>query len=132
MIRFAVKLGLAGGAVYYVADQGVWKDSTETTKLYEKINEGLKPYLQEAKAQIPIEIPELPKSSRISYLTKLYWNQGVLASFRFIGDLPSHAVDWTNKGIAAVKNNEEIKKFCDSFSSAATVAEPQKTEEKSK
>lgn len=56
IFRFAVKLGLAGGAVYYVADQGVWKDSTETTKLFEKINEGLKPYLQEAKAQIPIEV----------------------------------------------------------------------------
>ncbi|KAI4460111.1 micos complex subunit mic13 [Holotrichia oblita] len=132
MIRLAVKLGLAGGAVYYVADQGVWKDSTETTKLYGKINEGLKPYLQEAKAQIPIEIPELPKTSKISYLTKQYWNQGVSATFRFIGNLPSHIVDWSSKGIDAAKNNEEIKKFFDSFSSAPAVAEPEQKEAKPK
>ncbi|KRT83760.1 hypothetical protein AMK59_4415 [Oryctes borbonicus] len=118
MFKFAVKVGIAGGAVYYLADQGVWKDSKETTKLYEKINETLKPYMQEARAQIPIEIPELPSTNRVSYLTKQYWNQGVTATFRFLGDFPTYVSDWTSKGINAAKSNEEIKKFIDSFSSA--------------
>ncbi|GJQ82566.1 hypothetical protein Trydic_g13021 [Trypoxylus dichotomus] len=124
MFKFAVKVGVAGGAVYYLADQGVWKDSNETTKLYEKINETLKPYIQEAKSQIPIDIPELPSTNRVSYLTKQYWNQGVSATFLYVGELPTHICNWTSKGIDAAKSNEEIKRFIDSFSSPPPPAAP--------
>lgn len=49
-----------------------------------------------------------------------------------MGDLPSHVVNWSNKGIDAAKSNEEIKKFFDSFSSAPALMEPQEKEVKPK
>ncbi|XP_022919362.1 MICOS complex subunit MIC13 homolog QIL1 [Onthophagus taurus] len=116
MFRFAIKCGLAGAAVYYVSDQGVWKESKETTKLYNKINDFLCPYMKQAQAQLPIEIPELPSTGRISYLMKQYWNHGVTATFIYIGDLPQNVTKLTKSGIDAIKGNEEMKKLMDGFS----------------
>lgn len=56
LFRFAVKVGLATAAVYYVKDQGVWKNSNESIKTYEKLKETVKPYVQDLKSQIPIEV----------------------------------------------------------------------------
>lgn len=54
--RFTIKVGLASAAVYYVKEQGVWKNSNESIKTYEKLKETVKPYAQDLKAQIPIEV----------------------------------------------------------------------------
>lgn len=54
--RFTIKAGLAGGAVYYLADQGVWKESTESIKICDRMNIKMKPYVDDIKKQIPFEV----------------------------------------------------------------------------
>lgn len=54
--RFGIKVGIAASAIYYLKEQGVFKDSDEAHKVYGRINSALQPYLQEAKKHVPIEV----------------------------------------------------------------------------
>ncbi|XP_018579220.1 MICOS complex subunit MIC13 homolog QIL1 isoform X2 [Anoplophora glabripennis] len=121
MIKFAVKVGLATAAVYYVKEQGVWKNSNESIKTYEKLKETAKPYVQDLKAQLPVELPELPETERLSSLAKRSWNKGVMVTFKYISQFPNTVSNWTNKGIQKALENEDIKNFVNSFSSAKPV-----------
>ncbi|XP_057658506.1 MICOS complex subunit MIC13 homolog QIL1 isoform X1 [Diorhabda carinulata] len=113
---FAIKAGVATAAVYYINEQGIWKPSNESVKVYPKIKEVATPYVEQVTAQIPYELPKLPESDVLSSVVKESWNAGVLVTFKFLSDLPYTTKEWTNKGIDMVKQNEEIKKFINSFS----------------
>lgn len=54
--RFGVKVAIAGSAVYYLAEQGVWKNSDEAHKVYGKINSAVCPYIKQVTSQVPIEV----------------------------------------------------------------------------
>lgn len=54
--RFAIKVGIAGGTVYYLSSVGVWKESAESTKIYGKLNTVLGPHIQDLRKQLPIEV----------------------------------------------------------------------------
>jgi len=114
MIKFGLKVGIAAGACYYLAEEGVWKESTETSKLYSRLGNAISPMIKEVTAQVPIQIPELPNSKCISYMTKQYWNAGVTNTFSFIGDLPEHISGWTESGMKALGENPEVRKLVDS------------------
>ncbi|KAK5650753.1 hypothetical protein RI129_001782 [Pyrocoelia pectoralis] len=115
MIKFALKTGIALGTVYYAADQGLWKDSHETLKLYDKMCEAASPYVDQAKGHLPFEIPHLPKSNQTSYIVKQTWNKGVSATCMFLADLPHNISKWTKSGVNLAMSNEEIKKLFSSF-----------------
>lgn len=63
-----------------------------------------------------LQIPELPQSNQVSYLTKRYWNQGVTATFVYLSNLPETACSYVKKGINQAQQNPEIKKFYESLS----------------
>lgn len=52
--RLAVKTGLAGGAVYYSREEGIWKENTD--QVYERYSNALQPHLASVKQQIPVEV----------------------------------------------------------------------------
>ncbi|XP_033606595.1 MICOS complex subunit MIC13 homolog QIL1 isoform X2 [Cryptotermes secundus] len=106
MIMFGVKVGLVGGVVYYTIDEGVWKSSEHTTELYSKIYKNVAPYVKE----VPVEVPELPKVEEISFLTKNYWNKGVIASFVFLSDLPNKTAELSKQGYEYVLRQLEQSK----------------------
>lgn len=54
--RFGIKVGIAGGAIYYLKEQGVFRSSDEAHQVYGKINSALQPYVQEVKKQLPVEV----------------------------------------------------------------------------
>lgn len=54
--RFGIKVGIAAGAVYYLNEQGVWKDSEETQKIYGKLNTIASPYVKQVTEQLPFEV----------------------------------------------------------------------------
>ncbi|XP_072384266.1 MICOS complex subunit MIC13 homolog QIL1 isoform X1 [Diabrotica undecimpunctata] len=114
--RFAIKAGIAATAVYYIKEQGVWKQSDESIKAYEKIKEVACPYVKELTSQIPYELPKLPESDVASSIVKESWNKGVLVTFKFLSDLPDSTRELTAKGIDAIKQNEEVKKLLNSSS----------------
>lgn len=62
------------------------------------------------------QIPELPSRNQVSYLTKHYWNQGVLTTFKFLSELPQTINGYVKKGIEKASENPEIKNFINSIS----------------
>lgn len=44
------------GAAYYQHEQGVWKTSEDSVKCYERFQVAASPYVNEAKAFIPITV----------------------------------------------------------------------------
>lgn len=54
--RFAVKVGLAGTAIYYMKKEGIWNESELSLKALDKLNEASKPHLDQIKAQVPLEV----------------------------------------------------------------------------
>ncbi|XP_049842393.1 MICOS complex subunit MIC13 homolog QIL1 [Schistocerca gregaria] len=101
LIKFGLKAGVAGGAVYYTVEQGVWNDSNRTTELHRRIQENMRPLIQ----QIPIDmkIPDLPKSGELSHDAQHLWNSGVKATFSFLGDLPSLLTGWSIQGYQVLR-----------------------------
>ncbi|XP_060526107.1 MICOS complex subunit MIC13 homolog QIL1 [Cylas formicarius] len=116
MIKFAVKVGLAASAVYYTKQQGIWRDSDESLKAYNKIKSELCPYVKQITSRVPIELPQVPKADSATLLLKQCWNKGVHASFVFLINLPEYTKEYTRKGLETLTSNEDLKKFIDSFS----------------
>ncbi|RZC33670.1 hypothetical protein BDFB_005956 [Asbolus verrucosus] len=126
MFRFSVKVGLAGGAVYYLNKEGVWKESNESLKAYDKLNTALEPYVAEVKKQIPFETPPIPSGDRASHVIKQYWNKGVVATFQFVGRLPHQLNTWTKTGINSILENPDVKKLFGMSASEETVPQEKK------
>ncbi|XP_076259576.1 MICOS complex subunit MIC13 homolog QIL1-like isoform X2 [Rhynchophorus ferrugineus] len=127
MIKFAIKAAIAGTAVYYVNEQGIWNKSEESIQSYKRLRTAVDPYIQEVTKQIPVELPEIPQTDNVPQLGKECWNRGVKASFAFLVKLPNYTVEYSNKAVDALLANDEIKKFVDSFSSSepkSAVAKP--------
>ncbi|KAK4882143.1 hypothetical protein RN001_005462 [Aquatica leii] len=116
MIKFILKSGIVLGAVYYSAQEGVWKHSAESIKVCDKIYDFASPYYNQAKAQLPIEIPDFPKTIQVRQFLKQSWNKGVTASCIFLSNLPENLSTWTTHGVDKIKSNEEIKNMFKTFS----------------
>uniref|UniRef100_A0A8D8JL56 MICOS complex subunit MIC13 n=1 Tax=Culex pipiens TaxID=7175 RepID=A0A8D8JL56_CULPI len=101
MLRLTVKTGLAGGAVYYSREEGIWNENTD--QVYERYATALQPHLASVKQQIPVEVPSLPSSGEVCFLTKHYYNEGVKSSIRFVHMMPCYLGQWTKKATDAVK-----------------------------
>ncbi|KAL5292841.1 hypothetical protein ACFFRR_011544 [Megaselia abdita] len=89
IFKFAIKTSLAVGAVYYV--KPVWGNSIETEKLYNNTKTTLCPHVKKITKSIPYELPALPSSGQVGFVTKHYYNEGVKNSIRFVHMLPCYA-----------------------------------------
>lgn len=103
LLRFGVKAGIVGGVVYCTIEEGVWRDSKQTTELYSKIYKNIAPYVKE----VPVEVPELPKVDELCFTAKNYWNKGVIASFIFLSNLPNKTTEWSRQGYEYVVRQME-------------------------
>ncbi|XP_019869713.1 MICOS complex subunit MIC13 homolog QIL1 isoform X2 [Aethina tumida] len=121
IIKLAVKVGLAAGAVYYIKDQGVWKESEETQKTCQELKSTINPYIRDLKAQIPIELPEIPETENLLQSTKQYWNKGVQSAFEHLTKSPEYISEWTKKGYESVMQNKEISNLVGSLNNKSQV-----------
>ncbi|XP_055627677.1 MICOS complex subunit MIC13 homolog QIL1-like [Toxorhynchites rutilus septentrionalis] len=101
MLRFAIKAGLAGGAVYYSRQEGIWKENTD--EVYERYCKALQPHLTSVRQYLPVEVPALPSSGEVNFLTKHYYNEGVKNTIYFIHRIPCYMGQWTKQASDAVK-----------------------------
>lgn len=85
LMKFGVKSSILTGAVYYTIDQGLWEGTDKADEVYATLYQAVTPYIKE----VPLEAPELPSLSNFGASTKLYYNQGVIATGNFLKDLPS-------------------------------------------
>uniref|UniRef100_T1D5D1 MICOS complex subunit MIC13 n=1 Tax=Psorophora albipes TaxID=869069 RepID=T1D5D1_9DIPT len=105
MLRLAIKTGLAGGAVYYSREEGIWNENTD--QVYERYSLALQPHLTSVKQQLPFEVPALPTSGEVCFLTKHYYNQGVKNTVYFIHRLPCYMGQWAKQASDAIKKAVE-------------------------
>ncbi|XP_058054514.1 MICOS complex subunit MIC13 homolog QIL1-like [Anopheles bellator] len=117
MLRFAIKTGIAGGTVYYTKKEGIWDENTE--KVYERYAAALRPHVQSLKQQIPMDVPALPSSGEMCFVTKHYYNEGVKSTIHFIRKIPCYA------GQLAMKGSNAVKKVLDAQPQTPTVEAPQ-------
>ncbi|XP_055911745.1 MICOS complex subunit MIC13 homolog QIL1 [Eupeodes corollae] len=112
-LRFAIKSGLAYGAMHYTCSLGVWGNSVQADKLYNELMAQARPHVVSLQKKLPIEVPNLPKTGEVRFLAKHYYNTGVKNTFHFIIMLPCYAgqlikktKDTINKSLEApaVKN----------------------------
>lgn len=54
--RFSIKCGIAGGTLYYLAEEGVWKNSVHTEKVFNKIIDAAAPYAKDASKHLPVQV----------------------------------------------------------------------------
>lgn len=105
----AIKSALVYGAVRYTVDKGVWADSQQTEKLYDELCSAACPTVQSMKKQLPFEVPLLPKTGELCFITKYYYNQGVKGTFNFIHMMPCYLGQWAKKGKDAINSAMEEK-----------------------
>ncbi|XP_063227575.1 MICOS complex subunit MIC13 homolog QIL1 [Bacillus rossius redtenbacheri] len=104
-VKFGVKTGIAGAAIYYTVQEGLWDDAERSEQLYKKICSTALPYIKE----VPVEVPDLPKIDDMCHGAQSYWNKGIKISFSFLGDLPQHVTTWTKTGI--LKVSEQLQQL---------------------
>ncbi|KAL1452692.1 hypothetical protein WDU94_006896 [Cyamophila willieti] len=99
IIRFGTKVGLVGATVYYTNEYGVWNDADSSAKVVKELrslyHQYVNPYVEEAKSNVPLEVPDIPSISQISHSIFSSWNSGVLYTSQFLINLPSHVSQWT-------------------------------------
>lgn len=105
----AIKSALVYGAVRYTVEKGVWADSQQTEKLYDELCSAACPTVQSMKKQLPFEVPLLPKTGELCFITKYYYNQGVKGTFNFIHMMPCYLGQWAKKGKDAINSAMEEK-----------------------
>ncbi|XP_058459474.1 MICOS complex subunit MIC13 homolog QIL1 isoform X1 [Malaya genurostris] len=101
MLKILIKTGLAGSAVYYTRNEGIWNENTD--KVYERYSSAMQPHIASVKQQIPIDVPALPKSGELCFLTTHYYNAGVKNTIYFIHRLPCYLGQWTKQTSDAIK-----------------------------
>lgn len=94
LVKFSAKIGAVGGTIYYTNSIGVWGDSADTEKAYKTVYGLVSPYL----AEVPVEVPELPHLTDITSSMKNYWNSGVLATGKFLLELPQISTSLMKEG----------------------------------
>nr|BAN21030.1 unkown protein [Riptortus pedestris] len=100
LVKFTGKIGLVGGTIYYTNSIGVWGDSQDTQRAYSTIYGLAAPYV----AEVPVEVPELPRLTDITSSMKNYWNSGVLATSKFILESPQIFASLAKEGYDFVFN----------------------------
>ncbi|XP_077294380.1 MICOS complex subunit MIC13 homolog QIL1-like [Arctopsyche grandis] len=104
MLRLTAKAGIAGGTVYLVSNQGVWKDSETTSKLYDSIKKETCPYVKEAASQLPFDLPQVPQVDNMMQMGVHYWNCGVRTTFTFLLNSPTHVKDWSKSAYESIES----------------------------
>ncbi|XP_058459475.1 MICOS complex subunit MIC13 homolog QIL1 isoform X2 [Malaya genurostris] len=93
MLKILIKTGLAGSAVYYTRNEGIWNENTD--KVYERYSSAMQPHIA--------SVPALPKSGELCFLTTHYYNAGVKNTIYFIHRLPCYLGQWTKQTSDAIK-----------------------------
>ncbi|XP_042335404.1 MICOS complex subunit MIC13 [Sceloporus undulatus] len=101
LIKFLVKGGLAGGAVYVVYDQGLLSGGEEGAHALRKTREALPPALEEWTKYFGWQLPAIPKTE---FSLCNAWNSGVRTVIGAFSVAPTRAGEYTQHGWKYVKD----------------------------
>lgn len=101
LIRFLVKGGLAGGAVYVVYSQGLLSDGDKGAQALQKAQDAIPPAVEEWTKYFGLQLPAAPKTE-IS--ARGSWNAGVRTFISALSVAPTRACEYTQKGWKYMKD----------------------------
>ncbi|NXC62970.1 MIC13 protein, partial [Aleadryas rufinucha] len=112
-LRFLIKGGLAGAAVYVAYDQGLLGSGTQGAEALKKAQETLPPAIQEwtnylgwevRAAQGPQQHKHLPPTPNFDFSLSDSWNKGVHTVMSALSVAPTRACEYTMEGWKYVKD----------------------------
>uniref|UniRef100_A0A8B9FZ50 MICOS complex subunit MIC13 n=1 Tax=Amazona collaria TaxID=241587 RepID=A0A8B9FZ50_9PSIT len=101
VLKFVIKGGLAGGAVYVVYDQGLLGSGTQGAEAFRKAQAALPPAIQEWISYTGWELPPIPK---LEFSPSDSWNKGVRMVMSALSVAPTRACEYTAEGWKYVKD----------------------------
>ncbi|NXK72077.1 MIC13 protein, partial [Amazona guildingii] len=110
VLKFVIKGGLAGGAVYVVYDQGLLGSGTQGAEAFRKAQAALPPAIQEWISYTGWEVRAVQPYNHIPPIPKLEfspsdsWNKGVRMVMSALSVAPTRACEYTAEGWKYVKD----------------------------
>ncbi|XP_065334169.1 MICOS complex subunit MIC13 homolog QIL1-like [Cloeon dipterum] len=100
LFSWSVRGGLAGGAVYYSTQEGLWGDAKSTISMYERTCDKTKSLVKD----VPIEFPtiDVPRPTEIGAFCRVNWNKAVYAAFDGLSAAPKKIRQWTSCGYDSI------------------------------
>jgi hypothetical protein len=86
--KIAAKISLAGGAIYWSLNQGIWGTTTEGSDAGKRLTKVIAPSASEYVEKIPSV-----KDVNVSAITN--WNTGMKTLFTAVSELPATAGEYT-------------------------------------
>ncbi|XP_044273524.1 MICOS complex subunit MIC13 [Varanus komodoensis] len=101
LVKFLVKGGLAGGAVYLVYNQGLLSGGEQGAQALRKARDTLPLAVEEWAKYFGWKLPAVPKTEFSFYN---YWNSGVQSVIGGLSVAPTRACEYTQCGWKYVKD----------------------------
>ncbi|NXI12486.1 MIC13 protein, partial [Irena cyanogastra] len=105
-VKFLIKGGLAGAAVYVAYDQGLLGSGTEGAEALRKAQETLPPAIQQWTNYLGWEVraAQLPSTPKFDFSLSTSWNKGVHTVMSALSVAPTRACEYTVEGWKYVKD----------------------------
>ncbi|XP_065603427.1 MICOS complex subunit MIC13 [Cyrtonyx montezumae] len=100
VLRFVIKGGLAGAAVYAAYEQGLLGSGAEGAEALRKAQAALPPAVREWTSYVGWELPPAPS---LDFSPSDSWNKGVHAAMSALSAAPERACEYTAEGWKYVK-----------------------------
>ncbi|KAM8795098.1 MICOS complex subunit MIC13 [Eudromia elegans] len=100
VVKFVLKGGLAGAAVYVAHEQGLLGSGAQGAEALRKARAALPPAVQEWTSYLGWELPPTPK---FDFSPSNSWNKGVRSVMSALSVAPTKACEYTGEGWKYVK-----------------------------
>lgn len=98
VVMNTAKVAIAGGAVYYTVQQGVWSTTSEGSQALDNVRRTILP------ATASEYVGKIPSLQGIYTSTLGMWNQGVESIFSFVANSPQNIKHYSKKAMAEAAN----------------------------
>lgn len=124
LFRLTVKSAIVGGAVYFTKEEGIWGNGEKAEKVCQKYCKLSDPYVSQVKKSIPFDMPKMPPSGQMTFLTQHYYNRAIINSIDFIHMAPCYMGQMMKKG------KDALEKALEQPPPSASPAAPPKADKK--
>ncbi|XP_006896495.1 PREDICTED: protein QIL1 [Elephantulus edwardii] len=109
LMRFLIKGGVAGGAIYLAYDQELLGPSDKSQAALRKAEEVVPPamyqFSQYVSKETGLQIPQLPALPKFNFSFRESWNSGIITVMSALSVAPSKAQDYSVQGWNYVKEH---------------------------
>ncbi|KAJ6655381.1 hypothetical protein lerEdw1_005439 [Lerista edwardsae] len=100
-VKFLIKGGMAGGAVYVVYSHGLLSDGDQGAQALRKAQDAIPPAVKEWTEYFGWQLPAVPKTE---FSIRNFWNSGVRTTISTLSVAPTRACEYTQQGWKYMKD----------------------------